>query len=394
MKYRFRLSIPQKQSVRKGRPCRLKGRRTLGWIKPTPLIWEEPPLLPPPRKVGALIRFRRSLTKAGSHITALSKAAVCRMAGKRETITMLWGTLCAALAVTLVTGTVFALWLFGPYLRTGSTVTVPNCLSQSAESVLSVPKNGIVYELLYRKNDAYPPGTVISQTPSPGVVRRIYGKEDAVTVTLTVAEESPLYTLPDLAGVSQRDAALVLRQAGMKVTVTEEYSETEASRTVLRIYPPPGEHLASGSEVTLFVSKGPKIRTVTVPELRSLSETAASRLTEDAGLRVGAVSYLRSDAPVGSVISQSAEAGSTLPEGSELSFTVSLGNAVALKTIPDLTGLTAEQASLRLREVGLTVGSIHYVLHAAPSGTVIAQTPQSGSAVTSAVTSVDLTVSL
>ena len=329
----------------------------------------------------------------GKRLRVRCKLAIRQMAGIKETTTRLWGTLCAALLVTVLSGTIMIAVLFGRYNRPSTSVPVPNFLEKNIETILTDDTDPFSFVVQYEYNQNFASGAVISQSPGPGVTRRLYGKDDRVTVTLTVCKEPSLYTLPALSGQSRRDAVLSLKKAGMTVKIFEEYSSAIPSGTVIRSEPQAGEHLAVGSEVTLTVSMGKEEIKIAVPDLLLLSENAARGLLETAGLAVGQVTYEASELPMGSVISQKTEAGSLVSEGSAVSFTVSLGQRAPMRSMPNLFGLSLAQAREKLREVGLTVGTVQTAPHASPSGTVIAQALPAGTPITSATTSVDLTVS-
>ena len=112
-----------------------------------------------------------------------------------------------------------------------------------------------------------------------------------------------------------------------------------------------------------------------------------------AGLTQGSVSYEPSSRPIGTVIGQSVAAGTAVNEGSAVSFTVSAGDRYAAHTVPDLYGMTEEQAKAALRQYGLVIGSIYTAGAGAGNGTVIAQSPIAGAPITSSTVSVDLYLS-
>ena len=62
-------------------------------------------------------------------------------------------------------------------------------------------------------------------------------------------------------------------------------------------------------------------------------------------------------------------------------------------SVPDLYGMSLEEAAEKLREFGLVIGNTYPVANAAPKGTVITQSPVAGTPLTSSTVSVDLYVS-
>ena len=150
--------------------------------------------------------------------------------------------------------------------------------------------------------------------------------------------------------------------------------------------------MADGERVTLTVSIGPQIILCAVPDVCGLTETQAATLINSAGLVCGQTTYSVSELPAGTVISQSIEAKKAVEENTAIDLTVSIGLG-NLKTVPDLYGMTEDEARAALREYGLVLGTTIPVGSAEAKGTVIAQTPIPNTPITSSTVSVDVYVS-
>lgn len=99
----------------------------------------------------------------------------------------------------------------------------------------------------------------------------------------------------------------------------------------------------------------PAKATVTVPSITDKTEAQARTLLTQAKLDVGAVTQDTSDTvPEGQVVSQSPPAGTTLHEGDTVDFVVSSGKGEV--EVPDLTGMTVDQATKALQDQGLKLG--------------------------------------
>lgn len=395
MKYRFSKSNRAHPKPAQGRRYRLIGRKTVRAVQPPAIRMGDlfsQPLLPAKGKAGRRGRFGLAIRKGWGRFSLCFKSMIRRVATPK-TLSLLCGALCASLLMAVCFGTAMLAILFGPYRQSGDPVTVPDFRNQSMDTVLREKEAHLALSVTYEYNQGYPAGTVISQTPSPGVTRHLRRGEKNLTVKLTVAREDASYTLPSLSGMSRRDACLLLRNEGLRVRTVKESTSAEKADQVLRSEPSVGTSLALGSTVTLYVGKAKEIPTVRVPDLLLLSETAAIQALESAGLKAGNVTYAPSELPRGCVISQEQEANSFLPRGHAVSFCISLGSSPAPKAVPSLFGLTVEEAKAVLREVGLTLGEIQKIPHASPAGTVIAQSIPVGSPITSAITSVSVTVS-
>lgn len=129
---------------------------------------------------------------------------------------------------------------------------------------------------------------------------------------------------------------------------------------------------------------------VTVPNVVGKQVSVAKHILEDNHLRVSTSEVTNPDVPAGQVISQTPSAGERVKEQRTIHLVVSKG--VGDITVPDLEGLTVEQAKARLKDVGLVIGKITTTDDAdKPDGVVITQSP-SGNAKVSKGTTVDLMV--
>jgi serine/threonine-protein kinase len=96
-----------------------------------------------------------------------------------------------------------------------------------------------------------PAGQVIRQSPSAGSeIPR------GSTVTIVVSEGEERATIPNVIGKERREAVEALRAEGL-VPVVEE-SETEVEAQIGRVtdqFPPPGNEVEPGTEVTIVVGR-------------------------------------------------------------------------------------------------------------------------------------------
>ena len=305
------------------------------------------------------------------------------------------GALCAVIAIAAISAVavVYQLFIkdyFGRYeLRAvpdfvGSSYPDSSVFSESEYCNLSIS---------YEYSDELSEGQVISQTPSAGVERRVYPDRSLCNVAIVVSLGKRTFTMNDYSEASLRDAVLELKNECVKFSVVESYSDTVEAGKIISTSPAVGEIFAADQTVTLNVSLGAQTVYVTVPNLFGLTEQRAEATLISSGLKVGSITYLSSDLPEGTVISQSASAYSVAEEGSAVSFSVSAGNRYNQKTVPDLFGLTVDEAKAKLAEYGLVCGKIYDVGNGAPTGTVISQSPLPGTPINSGIVSVDIYVS-
>lgn len=130
--------------------------------------------------------------------------------------------------------------------------------------------------------------------------------------------------------------------------------------------------------------------TVDVPNVVGKQVTVAKHILEDNHLRVSVSEVSNPDVPAGQVISQSPEANEQVKEQRTVHLVVSKG--VGVITMPDITGMTIDQARLRLKNLGLVIGKISAGTDdSKEDGVILMQSPPGDSKVTKGAT-VDVTV--
>lgn len=130
--------------------------------------------------------------------------------------------------------------------------------------------------------------------------------------------------------------------------------------------------------------------TVDVPNVVGKQVSVATRILEDHHLRVSTSEVSNSDVPAGQVISQSPEANASVKEQRTVHLVVSKGAGDI--TIPDLKGLTLDQARDKLKSLGLVMGKVTTGSDdSADDGVIINQGLQAGGK-TSKGTPIDITI--
>jgi serine/threonine-protein kinase len=116
---------------------------------------------------------------------------------------------------------------------------------------------------------------------------------------------------------------------------------------------------------------------VKVPDVVGFTEEAATRTLREAGFEVTTEFRVTTDqAKIGEVIEQSPDPDSFLQEGETVTITV--GKRPAQVEVPNLSGLTQEQAVTALEEAHLTLGTPTTQPSEEPEGTVVSQNPLPG----------------
>ncbi|WP_196592259.1 Stk1 family PASTA domain-containing Ser/Thr kinase [Pectinatus frisingensis] len=115
---------------------------------------------------------------------------------------------------------------------------------------------------------------------------------------------------------------------------------------------------------------------VVVPNVVGQSQEAAKNILTSKNLRVQVTENYDADVPEGFVISQTPAAGETVKEDRLVTIYVSKGGEKI--SVPDVTGLTKEEAANQLSKAGLKVGNISEEFSDRPAGTVLRQSPNAG----------------
>ncbi|WP_182188682.1 Stk1 family PASTA domain-containing Ser/Thr kinase [Pectinatus frisingensis] len=115
---------------------------------------------------------------------------------------------------------------------------------------------------------------------------------------------------------------------------------------------------------------------VVVPNVVGQSQEAAKNILTSKNLRVQVTENYDADVPEGFVISQTPAAGETVKEDRLVTIYVSKGGEKI--SVPDVTGLTKEEAANQLSKAGLKVGDISEEFSDKPAGTVLRQSPNAG----------------
>ncbi|MFF7682497.1 Stk1 family PASTA domain-containing Ser/Thr kinase [Microbacterium sp. NPDC007973] len=151
------------------------------------------------------------------------------------------------------------------------------------------------------------------------------------------------FTVPNVVDMSYDRAVETLEAQELTANRVNEPDASIAAGNVTRTTPDSGTTVASGQQVTVYVSTGPD--TASVPSLEGLSESEARSALQNAGLSVGSIRRTTDPAlAAGTVISASAEADTQLAKGTAVNLVVASGQVV----IVNYTGYTLDAAKREL----------------------------------------------
>lgn len=192
-------------------------------------------------------------------------------------------------------------------------------------------------------------------------------------------DNDAVVVIPELAGTPAQDAADLLADLGLAVA-PQARANGEAAGSVLTTVPPAGTALRPGREVQLLYALPPNgMATHEVPNLvgRSMDDDLSARLAE-AGLGLASVARVPAALPADTVLAQRPAAGARLGQGGGVSLLISDGPRPATTFLPDLVGLSEEDARALALVAGLPAERVLVDTVAASEGepgTVLAMTP-------------------
>jgi serine/threonine-protein kinase len=175
---------------------------------------------------------------------------------------------------------------------------------------------------------------------------------------LVTRDQTRSYQVPDLVGLAEAKALNQISSFNWDTVVTREASDTAPAGVVIRTRPGAATLVDEHQPFQLIVSTGPAPRPL--PDLVGLTlEEATSRLQElDLVLQQSAPVFDET-IPAGTVVSwmvpdqPGLRAGETVTPKTTVAIVVSQGPQP--RVVPDLTGLTIEQATAVLGEQGLVL---------------------------------------
>ncbi|TRZ55723.1 MAG: serine/threonine-protein kinase [Streptomycetaceae bacterium] len=138
-------------------------------------------------------------------------------------------------------------------------------------------------------------------------------------VVLTISDGPGDAIVPvDLIGMSLADARAALAAVGLLVTQTEAVPSDEPLGTVLKVTPEVGSTITAGSGVLLQIASGQ----VEVPALIGVDAIQAKTILVQVGFLVNEIDAYDANQPVGVVIRQAPDAGTTQTIGKSVTITI------------------------------------------------------------------------
>jgi serine/threonine-protein kinase len=184
--------------------------------------------------------------------------------------------------------------------------------------------------------------------------------------------------MPSVVGQQAEQARLQVQQAGLKPDLRDEESRPDQVGLVVRTEPVADTTVARDSKVTIFRGSGPK--EAKVPSLAGKTLPEADAALKAVGLKLGSSQPkpTTNDNEVNKVLGQDPAKDNVVAGGSAVN--VELGTKLEGVPVPDVRGMTADEANAALRALGLNP-SFRATDNAAPRNTVVGTDPAAGTIV-------------
>ncbi len=205
----------------------------------------------------------------------------------------------------------------------GATVTIPDVTGQEERAAFAVLENvGLRPRVRAEPSRSIVNGFATRTDPPAGT--RV-NSDAAVTLLVSSGPPTQAVTIPDVRGMPRADALSALRDAGLRPRTATEESEEIAEGSATRTDPEAGTEVERQAAVTLFVSSGPAVGPIEVPDVIGTTREEAYAVLEDAGLQPDGATEPSQAVAAGTVVRTDPSPGSLVDAGSAVTVVVSSG---------------------------------------------------------------------
>jgi Serine/threonine protein kinase len=222
------------------------------------------------------------------------------------------------------------MWMMGGNLF-GKEVVVPDIVGMNMKDADdALTKLGLVMNVIAQQNDpTVDKDLIISQDPGKG--RKVKAGRQ---IDVVVSAGSEQVKVPAITGVTVKEATTRLANKGLNLGSTQEvYDDKYDAGIVISQNPLADATVGAGTKVDIMVSKGKEPNKVTMPDLKGISLTDATKKLQDNKLVLGQVT--RQDSTNYSkdqVSAQDTAPGVMVDEGTTVNLVLSNGPGPTTKT--------------------------------------------------------------
>ena len=206
----------------------------------------------------------------------------------------------------------------------------------------------------------------------------VAGASAYLTLTFIIKSEDTVI-VPDLVGKDVVSALELLTDLQLNTKVSgSEYSHQFPKNHVTFQEPEAGSEIKKDRDIRIMISKG--THNILMPNLVALSEQQARMIMEENGISRGHLSRtFNQNIAKDQIMAQVPAPGVMITRGASVDILVSMGDRAAELKMPDLSGLTLDEAVFRVEKNNLAVGAIQsQFIKQKPRNIVIRQEPLAG----------------
>jgi len=196
-------------------------------------------------------------------------------------------------------------------------------IGRDADSVKKeLIEKGFTPELEYDVSSSEPEGVVIRCSVSKG---EMIAEGSNIVLTINVGEKG--VEVPNIVGKSAAEATAILREKGFDVQTEEGFDDYIQVGYVFKQTPEGNAKALSGAAITIYISQGPDVSQVEMPNLVGMDEAAVIITLQELGLEIGEVTQVDTDDSTldGLISEQSVEAGTKVEVGTKIDYSVAIG---------------------------------------------------------------------
>ena len=183
--------------------------------------------------------------------------------------------------------------------------------------------------------------------------------------------------LPDFRGKTVEEAKEMVKNTKLEIIVDrEEKSDEIEEGKIISQNPTANKKVKENAKIKVVVSLGGDGSTM--PDLTNKRDIDAQTILNNMDLRFTTVREKSDTIPKDYVVRHTPSEGTTVKKGDSVTLYVSTGKDETMVRVPNLIGMTENDAKAKLLDEGLTWGSISYIESSRTRGTVARQSIREG----------------
>ena len=195
--------------------------------------------------------------------------------------------------------------------------TAPNLVGMNLEEA---QKKYPGFDILVESSafhEYYDKDTIYDQSVNPGMTVK-----EGSRIKVKISSGVQSFTLSNYENFEENQVYAILTDNEIEFTTITEYNDNIPEGYVIRTEPGADTEVDSGTVVIIYVSMGAKTTYCTVPNVLGYKLSDAKLLLNAAGIKVGNVTRVDSNQASTVILSQSLEAGSSVPTGSTIDLVI------------------------------------------------------------------------